>query len=86
MTSQPDWLRLVTPSQRKALVRLFATAPVSRKEQAQHMLLATGPWPTDEADAQARAMAVIRYLTRGYRVGDTHPTTEEPQHERRPQS
>ena len=71
----PDWLALITPSQRAALVRLLITAQRSREEQANKMLAAP-PWPTDEADAEARAATVIAYLTGGYRVGDRHPTTE----------
>ena len=76
MTSQPDWLAFVTPSQRSALVRLLATAPRSGEEHA-HRVLAAPPLPSDETDAQARAATVIRYLTRGYRVGDRHPAMED---------
>ncbi len=75
MNSQPDWLALVTPSQRAALVRLLVTAQRSREEQANKMLTAP-PCPSDETDAMARATAVIAYLTDGYRVGDRHPATE----------
>ena len=72
MTSQPDWLALVSPLQRTALIRLLATAQRSREEQANTMLFAP-PLPTDVADAKARTSAVVKYLTRGYRVGDRHP-------------
>ena len=80
MTLRTDWLRLVKTPQRAALVRLLETASRSREQQANTMLVAA-PLPTDETDAQARAMAVIRYLAREYRVGDPHQTTEEAHHE-----
>ena len=61
MTLRPDWLGLITPSQRAALVRLLVTAQRSREEQANKMLAAP-PLPSDETDAQARAAAVIQSL------------------------
>ncbi len=76
MNSQPDWLALVTPSQRTALVRLLGTAQRSRQEQANKMLVSP-PFPSDETDAQSRVAAVIRYLSDGYRVGDRHPAMED---------
>ena len=75
MTSQPDWLRLVDDLHQDNLTRLLETAPRSREEQA-HTMLVAPPWPADQTDAQSRVSAVIRYLTSGYRVGDSHPTTE----------
>ena len=71
----PDWLSLTPDHQRAALIRLLETAPRSGEEHAHRMLLAP-PFPFDEADAQARVAAVIRYLSGGYRVGDRHPATE----------
>ena len=60
----PDWLSLTPDNQRADLVRLLATAPLSRHEQANKMLV-TRPWPADEADAQARIATVNAYLTMG---------------------
>ncbi len=60
----PDWLSLTPDHQRADLVRLLATAPLSRHEQANKMLV-TRPWPADEADAQARIATVNAYLTIG---------------------
>ncbi len=73
MTLRPDWLGLITPSQRAALVRLLVTAQRSREEQANKMLTAP-PRPSDETDAKARASAVIGYLKGD--VGDRHQSTE----------
>ena len=66
--TQTDWLRLVTPLQRTALVHLLETAPRSRAEEAHRMLQAAGHQPTSE-EASARIGDVIRYLTGGDRIG-----------------
>ena len=75
MTTRPSWLSLTPHEQQAALLRLLETAPRSKGEQANKMLCAP-PLPTDETDAQARAMAVIAYLTGDYRVGDRQPSME----------
>ena len=75
MKLQPGWLALATPVQRSTLVRLLESAPRSQEPLA-HTMLGAPPLPFDETDAQARVATVIRYLTRGYRVGDRHPSTE----------
>ena len=67
MTLRPDWLTLITPSQRAALVRLLVTAQRSREEQATKMLTAP-PRPSDETDAKERASAVIGYLIGQFRT------------------
>ena len=74
-STQDDWLRLVEAPQKETLTRLMKTAPRSAEELVHQMLWAP-PYPADEADAQLRLSAVINYLTRGYRVGDLHPTME----------
>ncbi len=58
-----DWLMLVDDSQQTALIRLMETAPFGRAQQALRMLLAPGIRPADEAEAKARAIAVMTYLT-----------------------
>ena len=72
--TQTNWIGLVETPQQDTLARLLETAPRSKEEQAHHML-ASPPWPADQADAESRVLAVIRYLARGYRVGDLHPAT-----------
>ena len=64
MTSQANWLELATPLQRSTLVRLLATAPLSRHEQANKMLVAP-PEPIDSDDAAARCAEVIEVLESG---------------------
>ena len=82
---RPGWMHLINEQICARLLRLLRAAPRSREEQANKMLTAL-PWPIDEADARARAVTVINYLTGGYRVGNRHPSTEEAQHERRQSS
>lgn len=64
MTSRPDWLSLVEDSQRVALLDLLDSSPRFRREDAEHMLLAHGGWPST-AEAAARIAEVIAYLTEG---------------------
>ena len=63
MTLQPDWLGLVGDLQQAALVELLEAAPCRRVATARLMLLAPGLRPADEAEARARAKAVLTYLT-----------------------
>lgn len=61
---EPGWLSLTPEHQRANLLELLRHAPRSKGELA-HQMLSAPPEPEDEVDAEARANAVIEFLTTG---------------------
>lgn len=64
MTAQAKWLSLVDDSQRETLLGLLDSSPRFRRENAEHMLLAPGGWPSID-EASVRVAEVIAYLNGG---------------------